>query len=131
MGRSAPHDFGLLIAHRRGLKSGGRLHGHQAQQLEHVILDHVAQQAGLFVVSAPILHPQLFRHGDLHVVNVAAIPEGFENAVGEPEHQQVLHRLFPQVVIDAINLVFLENAGDGLVQFAARFPGFARRVFPG
>ena len=94
---------------------------------------------GFFVVRAAVLDAQFFRHRNLHVVDVAAIPEGLKNAVGEPEHQQVLHRLFAQVVIDAIDLIFVENAGDGLVQFRAlsrlRPKGFSMmmrvQVFPG
>src|ERR1019366_5663069 len=31
---------------------------------------------------------------------------------------QILHRLFSQVVINAVNLLFVEDAGDNLIQFA-------------
>ena len=63
------------------------------------------------------------------MVDVAAVPERFENAVGEAEHQQILHRLFSQVVIDAINLIFVEDAGDGLVQFARACQAAPKRLF--
>ena len=43
-------------------------------------------------------------HGDLDVVHVAAIPERLEDAVAEPEDEQVADRLLAQVVIDAVDL---------------------------
>ncbi len=46
--------------------------------------------------------------GDLHVIDVAAVPHRLEHAVGEPEHEQVLNGLLPEIVIDAIHLVFVE-----------------------
>ena len=48
------------------------------------------------------------RGGDLHVVDVAAVPDRLEHAVAEPEHQQVLDGLLPEIVIDAVDLLFVE-----------------------
>ena len=42
----------LFIAHRFGLEAHRRFHGRSHQQLQQVILEHVAQNAGL-VVEAP------------------------------------------------------------------------------
>ena len=49
-----------------------------------------------------------FRGGDLHVIDVAAIPHRLEHAVAEPEHQHVLHCFLAEVVIDAIHLLLVE-----------------------
>jgi hypothetical protein len=40
---------------------------------------------------------------------VIAVPDWFEQPVCEPKHQDILHRLFPQVVVNAINLVFFQE----------------------
>ncbi len=59
----------------------------------------------LLVVAAALLDADRFRHRDLHVVDVAAVPDRLEDAVGEAEDQDVLDGLFAQVVIDAVDLV--------------------------
>src|SRR5450830_66960 len=51
-----------------------RLHGHQRQKLEHVVLDDVAEGAGLLVVAASSLHSDALRHGDLNVIHVLGVP---------------------------------------------------------
>ena len=96
-----------------------RLHGHQGQQLHQVVLKHIPQHAGLVVVVGPLGHIQGFGHGNLHMVDVVAIPDGFKDGVGKAEHQQVLHRFLAQVMVNAENLIFLKDGmGDGI-----QFPG--------
>jgi hypothetical protein len=53
---------------------------------------------------------------DLHAVDVLAIPDRFEQPVAKAEHHYVLNGFFPEVVIDAINLIFVQNLLDFLVQ---------------
>ncbi|MNP03877.1 hypothetical protein D3C76_957750 [compost metagenome] len=75
---------------------------------------HVPQGAGVFVETATGFDADGFGGGDLHVVDVMVVPERFEQAVGEPADQDVLHGLLAQIVIDAIDLLFrhdLEQAG--------------------
>ena len=78
-----------------------RLHRHQREQLQHVVLDHVAQRAGTVVVAAAVLDAEGLGHGDLHVVDVLRVPQRLEQRVGEAQRQQVLHRLLAEVVVDA------------------------------
>ena len=42
------------------------------------------------------------------MVDVAAVPHRLEHPVAEAEHQQVLNRFFAQIVIDAVDLIFVE-----------------------
>ena len=70
-----------------------------------MVLDHVAQHAGLVVVAAALADVDFLGHGDLHVVDVVAVPHRLENRVGEPQHEQVLHRLFAEIVVDAVDLL--------------------------
>ena len=114
-----PH-LQLFAAHALRFKARRRLHGHEAQQLHHVVLHHVAQRAGLLVERPAAFHAQRLRRRDLHVVDVVAIPDRLEDAVGEAEHQNVLHRLFAQVVIDAEDLALVEDGVDLVVEFARR-----------
>src|SRR5262249_11511639 len=50
------------------------------------------------------------------MVDVAAIPDRFENRVVETEDHDVLHGFFAEVVINAVNLALVENALDLAVQ---------------
>src|SRR3546814_6395537 len=47
---------------------------------------------------------------------MVTIPERLVDAVGEPEHHDVLDRLFAEVVIDAIDLRLGEDAEDHAVE---------------
>ena len=74
-----------------------------------MILEHVAHDAGRVVVAGPAADADFFRHRDLHVIDVVAIPDRLENRVRKPQHQQVLHGLFAEVVVDAIDLPLGED----------------------
>ena len=81
------------------------------EQLHHVVLDHVADRAGGVVIGAPAAgHAHLLGHRDLHRADVPAVPDRLEDAVAEPEGQDVLHRLLAQVMVDAIDLALVEHA---------------------
>ena len=66
-------------------------------------------------LAAP-LHAHRLRHGDLHAVDVAPIPDRLEQAVAEAEDGEVLDRLLAQVVVDAKDLVLVEDGADLAVQ---------------
>src|SRR5690606_7965756 len=61
-----------------------------------------------------------FAHSDLDVVDVAAIPYRFEETVGKTHHHDVLHRLFPQVMVDSVNLTFTKVPSEEPVEFVGR-----------
>ena len=77
---------------------------------------HVAQRAGLVVVTAALFHAHGFGHGNLHVVDVAPVPDGLEDSVGETQRHDVLDGFLAQVVIDAIDLLFAGHLQQLLVQ---------------
>ena len=66
----------------------------------------------LVVVAAAPLDADRLGHRDLHVVDVTAVPDRLEDAVGEAEDQQVLDGLLPEVVIDAVDLLLAEQAAQ-------------------
>jgi hypothetical protein len=76
-----------------------------------------------------MLHPETLRHGDLHMVDVLAIPDRLEDPVGKPEDQNILHRLFPEIVIDPVDLPFLQDPLELVVQRPRRFQVMSERFF--
>ena len=74
-----------------------------------MVRHHVAQRAGLVVEAAAMADAELFIDRDLDVVDMVAVPDRLEHAVGEAQHQDVLHRLLAEVVIDPVDLVLIDE----------------------
>ena len=127
-GRNGAQHFGLLFAHSLGFKARRRLHRHQRQQLQDVVGHHVAQRARCVVVPAAAFHTDRLGHRDLHIVDVAPVPDRLEHAVAEAEHQDVLHGLFAEVVIDAEDLVFAQGLAQVAVELLGRIEIDAERL---
>jgi len=108
----------LLVADAVGREVGRRVHGDQAEQLQQVVLDHVPQLAGLVEIAPAAFDADLLGHGDFHVGDVMLVPLGFEQAVGETQGDQVLYRLFAQVVVDSVDAVFREELRHRVVDLA-------------
>ena len=72
-------------------------------------LDHVAQRAGLLVVGRAVLDAERLGHGDLDVIDIMPVPDRLEEDVGEAEGEDVLDRLFAEVVIDPVDLPLGED----------------------
>ena len=102
-------DLELLVADGVGVGIDGRFHGQRAQQLQGVVLDHVAQRAGAVVEAAALFHAELLGNGDLDVGDGFAPPQRFEQGVAEAQREQVLHGRLAQVVVDAEHLPFVEH----------------------
>ena len=94
----------------------------------HVILDHVAQRAGIVVVAAALFDADGLGRGDLHGVDVAAIPERLENDVGKAQRHDILHRLFAEVVVDAVDGFLIEDFAHFGLQRARRVEVGAERL---
>ena len=75
-----------------------------------MVLDHVAESSGFFVIATALADAKFLADGDLHVIDGFAIPKALENGIGETEHQDVLNRFFAQVMIDAEDLVLASVA---------------------
>jgi len=50
------------------------------------------------------------------MVDMIAIPERLEDAVGETEHHDVLNRFFPKIMINAINLIFGQHTEKFVIE---------------
>ena len=66
-----------------------------------MVLDHVANCAGLIVETAASLHTEFFRHGDLNAFDVISIPEWLHEGIRKSENHYVAHRPLAKVVVDA------------------------------
>jgi len=65
-----------------------RLHRDDREQLQQMVLDHVAQCAGLIVERSAATDAKLFRDRDLDVVDPFAAPQRFEHHVAEAQREQ-------------------------------------------
>ena len=124
-GFQRPQHLELFVADRVGVGVDRRLHRHRAQQLQRVVLHHVAQGAGVVVESAAFLHAKVFGHGDLDVGDRFAPPERLEQRVAKSQREQVLHRGLAQVVVDPENLPLAESAPHHVIDLAV-----GRQVVP-
>ena len=85
-----------------------------------MILDHIACCTACIIVAAPRANPKAFRYRDLYTINVFAIPEWLEDRVPKSLHKQILDGFLSQVVVDTVNLSFLEDAANHLIQLMSR-----------
>src|SRR5262249_23051825 len=73
------------------------------------------QGAGLVVELAAAFHAKLLRNRDLYVADTATPPQWLEQVVAEAQREQVLHRFFAEIMINAIDLVLGKHAANTLV----------------
>src|SRR5947208_16037742 len=111
-----PEHLHLLVPDRLVIGRRGSLHGEEPHHLQHVILDDVADRARLLVEAAAPLDPEALGHSDLHALDVVAVPDRLEERVREAEDEEVLHRLLPEVVVDAEDARLVEDFVQRLVE---------------
>ena len=122
-------NLGLLVADRIRVERNRRLHRGQADQLHDVVRYHVAQRARMIEITAASFHAYRFRHRDLYMVDVAAVPDRLENSVGESERHDVLHGFFAEIMVDAVNLFLVSYFQQLLIQLLGRFQIVPERFF--
>ncbi len=113
-------DLDTLVAQRLGPEPDRRLHAHQRDHLQEVVLDDVADGARLLVEPAPGADAEALGHGDLEAGHIAAVPQRLEQRVGEAEHQQVLDRFLAEVVVDPEDLLLGEVLVEDVVELLRR-----------
>ena len=126
--RHRVEDLLALEPERLRLQRGRRLHRDEAEHLEEVGDDHVAEGAGFLVEAPPHLDRERLRDVDLDVVDVVAVPDRLEHPVGEAHGEQVLHRLAAEVVVDAVDAALLEDAVQRRVERPGRLEVGAERL---
>ena len=119
----------LFVPDRVRMGINGRLHANGTQQLQRMVLHHVAQRAGGFVETATAFYTQVFGDGDLDVSDVLAPPQRLKQGIAKAQRKQVLHRRFAQVMVNPEDLVFRKVAAHGLVDGTVAGQVVAQRFF--
>ena len=125
-GRRFEH-LDLLLPQRRRGEVDRFLHGDKRHELDEVILDDVAGRADPVVVSRAASEADVLGHRYLHVVDVIAVPHGFEQLVGEAQRHDVLDGFLAQVVVDAEHRLLGEHRGDDVIELACTLEVVAER----
>ena len=99
--RMALQHLHLLVDQVVGRAADRRLHRQQQQDVEQMVLDHVADAADLVIEAAAAFDAEILGHGDLHAFDEIAVPDRLEEGIGEAEIEQVLDRLLAEIVVDA------------------------------
>src|SRR6185369_8198191 len=94
-----------------------------------MVLKHVADYAGLFIITAAIFHAYRFRRGDLYVIHVAAVPDRLEHRIGETKDHDVLYGFLTEIMIDAVDLPFVQHLVDALIELARGLQVGTERLF--
>ena len=89
------------------------------KQLKDMVRHHVAQRAGRLVELGAALDADGLGDGDLHVVDMVAVPQRLEDAVGEAQHHDVLDRLLAEEMVHPIDLVLVDDLENARVQSLA------------
>ena len=122
-------NLGFLAVHGPKAPIGWRFHGKQSDDLEKVVLDHVAQTAGGFVKRAAVGHAKGFGQGYLHAGHVVSVPDRFQEGVGKAEIEDIHDRLLAEEVVDAEDRVFREHRPRHAVKLLRRGQVSAERLF--
>src|SRR5581483_1619166 len=122
-------DLGFLVLHGPEVAARWRFHREERDDLEQVVLNHIAQTAGGLVEGAAAVHTEVFGERDLDARDIQAIPDRFEKRVGESEIEDVDDRLSSEEVIDAEDRVFWKHRVRGAVERACRRQVTAERLF--
>ena len=85
-----------------------------------MVLNHVARGSYAVVVTGPATNSDIFCHRDLNVVNVVGVPQGFEQLICKTQSENVLHRLFAEVVVDSKNRVCWKHRFDNRIELSRR-----------
>ncbi len=94
-----------------------------------MVRHHVSQGACSLVEATAALDTHSFGRRDLHMVDMIAVPERLEDAVGKAQHQNILDRFFAEKMIDPIDLVFGQHPEDLRVECLRRCEVVPKRLF--
>src|SRR5215831_16677364 len=94
-----------------------------------MVLHDVADRTRLIIKSTPPLNAEIFGHGHLYTRDVVAIPERFQERIGEAKDEQVVHRPLAQVMVDAEDRLLVEGAEQRAVERLRRKAIMTERFF--
>src|SRR5262244_1283409 len=118
--RNSFEYFNFFVPERLTIGSNRRLHRQVNQDLKQMVLNHVADGAGLIIERPPALYPEILRHGDLYALDLITVPERLEERILEAEEHHVMDWSFSQIMIDAKDVLLVESAEQNLVKCLRR-----------
>ncbi len=80
-----------------------------------MVLHHVAQCTGAFVIACAIFQPDRLGNGDLHIVDAVRVPDRLEEEIPETQRQDVLDGFLAEIMVDAEGSLLREAEGDRVV----------------
>lgn len=86
-------------------------------------------RTGVVVVSAAMFNADLLGNRDRDVIDETLIPNRLEQRIRESKRENVLNRLFAEIVVDAKNLRLVKAASQSAIQLPRRFQVVADRLF--
>ena len=84
-------------------------------------MNDVSNDARFVIKLSAALDSEILGHRNLHVLYVVAVEDRLQKGVGKPEVQNILDRLFPQIVVDSKNTLLGEHLPQHPVELAGRF----------
>eukprot|EP00982_Pelagococcus_subviridis_P013300 31237-Pelagococcus_subviridis.AAC.18 len=124
----AADDLHLLVADVLRIQRRGLFHREQREDLQEVVLNHVAHDPVVVEVPASALGAKVFAEVDLHVSNVRPRPQRLEHDVAEPQDGEVFDEFLPEVVIDAVRVLLREVLRERLGQRSGGFQIASERL---
>ena len=76
-----------------------------------MILHYVPESTRTFIECPSAFNADGFGDGELHMINVAPVPDRLENCVSETKDHKVLGSLLTEIMIDSVDLMFLQHRG--------------------
>ena len=110
------HHLGRFIAPRLAVTTHRWFHGDVRQELQKMILNHVANRPRLLEKRSAPAHTEVFGQGDLHAFDMIAIPKRFDEGIRAAKQHEIVHRTFAEIVVDAKDLAFAEGTQQQLIE---------------
>ena len=117
-----------LLGQALGFEAMRWIHRHLRRQLHEMRHQHVENGSGGLVERRPHGDVERLGHVDLDAFDVGSIPGPGEEAIGEAQDVNVLGGLFPEEVVDPVDLCLLERLVGDAVELGERFQGGAERL---
>src|SRR5262249_27842108 len=112
---------GLFKSQRAGTATCRRIHRQTRHHLQQVVLDHIADCAGLFVETSASFDAEIFGHRYLNASYVIAIPDRLEKGIAKTRVQNILNRFLTEKMIDTEYGCLLEDVAQNLIELFRRF----------
>ena len=127
-GSKAANDLFPLLRQALSFEAVRWIHRHFSRQLHEVCHQHVEDGSRGLVERRPHRDVERLGYVYLNTFDVRSIPGPGEEAIGKAQDVNVLGRLFPEEMVDPVDLRLLERLVRDAVEFGERLQGGAERL---